>query len=177
MKKKCAKYGDENPSWRGGRTETRGYVLLLKHGHPRQNKDGYVPEHILIAERALKVFLPVGIVIHHHNGVKGDNRNSNLIICKDETYRKLLHRRQRAYNQCGHAAWLKCELCGCFDDPAPMWIRKDGRHARHRNGCSGINALRSPAPSSLAGDLLPGSQPSPLVSQPTRGGTTGKGPR
>jgi hypothetical protein len=31
-----------------------------------------------------------------------------------------------------------------------------------------------PMPLNRAGDLLPGSQPSPLVSQPTRGGTTGK---
>ena len=38
-----------------------------------------------------------------------------------------------------------------------------------------LRGLVRAVPLNGAGDLLPGSQPSPLVSQPMRGGTTGKG--
>ena len=66
------------PNWKGGINYERGYVLILKPEHPKANKKGYVREHILIWEQANKKPLPPGWIIHHLNGVKGDNRPVNL---------------------------------------------------------------------------------------------------
>jgi len=45
--------------------------------HPR-SVNGYVFEHILVAERALGCYIPAKHIIHHINGKKDDNRLENL---------------------------------------------------------------------------------------------------
>ena len=52
-------------------------------------------EHVLIAEKALGKPLPKGAQVHHLNERKGDNRNTNLVVCPDDAYHKLLHKRAR----------------------------------------------------------------------------------
>lgn len=52
-------------------------------------------------------------------------------------------------------------------------VHSDGK-SRHKIDAPSVLLKARPMPLNRAGDLLPGSQPSPLVSQPTRGGTTGK---
>ena len=86
--------GEKNGNWKGGRSKAvDGYMLILYHGHSRADSHGYVREHILVSEKALGKPLPSGVVIHHINGIKDDNRRQNLIICQDETYHRLLHKR------------------------------------------------------------------------------------
>lgn len=55
-----------------------GYRLLYKPNHRRADKGGYVREHILVWEQVHNKSLPEGWVVHHYNGVKDDNRHSNL---------------------------------------------------------------------------------------------------
>jgi len=65
---------------KGGRwTDYRGYVRVLRHGHPRANAKGQVHEHIVMWEKYHPddPILP-GEVIHHNNMVKDDNRKCNL---------------------------------------------------------------------------------------------------
>lgn len=76
-----------NSNWRGGRTTHEGYALIYKPGHHRARANGYVPEHILIAEkklgRRLRYFGPShpdSEIVHHVNGVKDDNRPENLMV-------------------------------------------------------------------------------------------------
>lgn len=49
--------------------------------------------HRVRAERALGHKLPLGAVVHHADGTTDDN--APLVICQDEGYHKLLHRRMR----------------------------------------------------------------------------------
>ncbi len=104
-------YGAKHYSWKGGRGTTNGYAVLLRPEHPRAGSKGYVYEHILIAEQALGKYLPGGAVVHHVNGIKTDNKPSNLVICPDQAYHLLLHQRQRALKACGDPTARKCWIC------------------------------------------------------------------
>lgn len=59
-------------------------------------------EHRVVAEEVLGKSLPPKAVIHHVNEIKTDNRKSNLVICQNEAYHKLLHTRQRVVDLGGH---------------------------------------------------------------------------
>jgi hypothetical protein len=99
-----------------------GYVKVFAPEHPSAQASGYILEHIIIAERALGKPLPKGAQVHHVNGIKDDNRPQNLVICQDASYHQLLHRRAKALEECGHAGWLKCKVCGEYDDPSALYV-------------------------------------------------------
>lgn len=74
------------------------------NGSGNINKHGYVDvsingrrtyEHILVAEKALGKRLPSGAVVHHVNEKRADNRPQNLVICPNEDYHRLLHKRMK----------------------------------------------------------------------------------
>ena len=109
-----------------------GYAMRRVAGHPRTQKHGYVRDHILIAESVLGKPLPRGATVHHVNGIKDDNRKCNLVICQNESYHQMLHRRIRALSECGHADWRKCKYCQEYDDSANLYISPDGHLAKHR---------------------------------------------
>lgn len=72
-----------------GTITTAGYRLLPVDG-------GRVYEHILVAEKALGRKLPYKAVVHHMNGKPADNFTPfNLVICPDQAYHMLLHRRAK----------------------------------------------------------------------------------
>lgn len=102
--------------------------LKFQHGYKFKRvlrPDGskkYIQEHILVAEKALGRPLPVGSPVHHVNENKLDNSNSNLVICEDNAYHSLLHRRMKALRECGHADWLRCIHCGKHDQPSNVRI-------------------------------------------------------
>lgn len=74
-----------------------------------------VYEHILIAEKALGKKLPKEARVHHIDGNGKNNSNTNLVICPNESYHKLLHIRQTALDACGNASWRKCTHCQQHD--------------------------------------------------------------
>ncbi len=73
-----SKIGAKNVNWNGGIKRSKGYVFIYKPEHPRA-KRGYVGEHILVWEYANGKPLPMGWLVHHLNGIKSDNRPSNLV--------------------------------------------------------------------------------------------------
>lgn len=74
--------GEMNPAWVGGRyTEPgKGYVMVLNPTHPRARVNGYVLEHILVAEKMLGRPLNPGEEVHHKNRKRDDNRPENLEV-------------------------------------------------------------------------------------------------
>jgi len=111
--------GALSPRWKGGRVSDgyMGYIRIFMPDHPRANARGYVSEHILVASTALGRPIPVTAVVHHHNGVESDNRNSNLVICEDQGYHRLLHTRQIAVAAGHPASWRLCTYCKSYDAP------------------------------------------------------------
>jgi len=91
-----------------------GYILVWNSSHPRA-LNGYVREHLLIAEKAIDKYIPSPACIHHVNEIKDDNRQTNLVVCQDRNYHNLLHRRKRALLESGNANNRKCTLCHKYD--------------------------------------------------------------
>lgn len=70
--------------------------------------------HVLRAEKALGRPLPVGAVVHHADGSRGDD--APLVICQDQGYHLFLHARMRVKARggnpdtdayCGHCKTVK----------------------------------------------------------------------
>ena len=72
--------GNKHYLWKGGRYKTfGGYIMVYNPTHHRASSNNYVPEHIFIWEEAHGKPIPDGWIIHHLNGIKHDNRPSNLV--------------------------------------------------------------------------------------------------
>ena len=136
-------------NWNGGRIKMGiGYIGVRSIGHPRA-RNGYVLEHVLLAEKALDRPIPDKVEVHHVNGIKSDNRNENLVICDSVAYHKLLHKRTAAYKATGNPEALYCTECKQYDmsltpkdkygrtwhpecSNAAQKIRRDKRNAERR---------------------------------------------
>lgn len=115
------------------KTSQKGYVYLLRPEHPRSDPKGYASESLLIAEKALGKFISIGQEIHHVDGNRSNNKNSNLVICENKAYHLLLHQRTRAFNACGNVNWRKCWICKQYDDPKNLYILPKGNSAYHKS--------------------------------------------
>lgn len=126
MNKGQFKCGELHPRWIGGRFLTSdGYFAVHSKCHPRSCKEGYIKEHILIAEKVIGMPLPNGVVIHHY-GEKTDN--AKIVICQDQAYHVLIHARMTAMMASGNPNYRKCVFCKQYDTPANM---KHGQNRAH----------------------------------------------
>jgi hypothetical protein len=122
--------------------------MKLSANGPKSRLDGYVGhnvagrtklEHVLVAERALGKPLPIGAQVHHWDRNRANNANENLVICPDQAYHRLLHRRMDALDACGNPNWMPCRFCRQYDAPENLYIAPNGVHAYHR-ACSATYA-------------------------------------
>ena len=72
--------GHEGRNGKRGTVYINGYPAVYMPTHPRAKANGYVKEHILVAEKFLKRPLQKGEVVHHINEKKTDNRPQNLMV-------------------------------------------------------------------------------------------------
>lgn len=87
-----------------------GYIIF-------QNEGVKTLEHVAICEKAIGRRLPPSAVVHHVDEDPSNNSPTNLVVCPDQNYHMLLHRRARALDECGHADWRKCWICKQYDSP------------------------------------------------------------
>ena len=127
--------GVNHANWKCGKILTgKGYIGIRNPSHPRAGVNGYVAEHIYIAEKALGKSLPIKAQVHHMDGDKSNNNNSNLVICENQKYHSLLHQRMRALKACGNVKYRKCPICETYDSVDNMYIYPKGNGAYH-NEC------------------------------------------
>lgn len=100
-------------------------------GYRQVYSDGKLTyEHIVLAEKALGKKLPPGSRVHHFDEDKSNNK-SNLVLCQDEAYHRLLHKRMRALRESGDPNHLKCPYCKKYDAAELLTINKSGGYAFH----------------------------------------------
>jgi len=120
-------------NWKGGKGKhSEGYVLIYNPNHPRAIRC-YVPEQVLVAEQVLGKHLPKQAVVHHVNGNRQDNRKENLVVCENKSYHMLLHQRQKALKESGHAGWYKCKYCHQYDKPENL--KRTSRRGHYHPNC------------------------------------------
>ena len=80
--------GENHPLWKGGIAKaTGGYIKIKKRNHPDATCEGYVLEHRLVMEKMLGRRLLFHEEVHHKNGIKDNNRKSNLeLVIKTKHY-------------------------------------------------------------------------------------------
>ena len=82
----------------------RLHKIRRDQGSGTKTSKGYITiackyQHRIIAENVLGKKLPKGSQVHHVDGDKTNNANSNLVICPNAGYHSLLHKRARAYDR------------------------------------------------------------------------------
>jgi hypothetical protein len=157
----CSIDGCSNPTHARGLCSTHNRRVIL-YGSPNTTKNrppgtgffalGYKAtqidgvkrfDHVRIAEKALGRTLPKGAVVHHDDGSRDNNENSNLVICPDRAYHNMLHARINALEASGDANKKKCKYCGNYDHQEIMheykrktssafWHKECGKGAKRK---------------------------------------------
>lgn len=107
----------------------RGTGHIMPYGH---KIIAGVYEHVSVVEKAMGKPLRRGAIVHHVDENPLNNTPTNLVVCPDRSYHMLLHRRQAAYDACGHYDWLRCRFCGKYDDPVNLHVHRSERGKNYR---------------------------------------------
>lgn len=123
--------GQGHGRWIGGRrVDSSGYVEIRQPGHHR-GPNGYVKEHVLVVEAVLGRRISGEHPIHHFDEDRTNNSPGNLVVCEDQAYHELLHRRMDALEGCGNPDALRCSICGEWDAEENLAVTQlRGKRAR-----------------------------------------------
>jgi uncharacterized protein (DUF1330 family) len=95
MKLRKKMSGKHNHSYKKGRINHEGYILILLHDYTGKKYKNYVLEHRSVMEKHLGRYLTENEIIHHINNNKSDNRIENLKLFTRSSHLKF---HQEAYN-------------------------------------------------------------------------------
>lgn len=112
-----------------------GYIMQVAPAHPHADCMGYVMQHRFVAEQAIGKHLKPSNAVHHIDGSRDNNINSNLVICEDKSYHELIHQREKSLKATGSPNNIRCWICGGWDDPAKMYVRKDRQSDAFHREC------------------------------------------
>lgn len=73
------------------RKTPNGYIFIYKANHPFCNSQKYVYEHRLVMEKHLGRYLKPEEIVHHINGIRDDNRISNLLLFPNHSAHLTFH--------------------------------------------------------------------------------------
>lgn len=121
--------------------DSLGYHVTFDRDHPRSRHNGYVADHILVAETVNGGPLHKGAIVHHKDEDKTNNSPDNIVICKDRAHHILLHLEIKALKASGNKDYRKCGLCGLWDDQANLYRNPANRSYFHRK-CRADEAKR-----------------------------------
>lgn len=111
-------------------SKPKGYRLVRIPDHPRAKGHGQIYEHVFIAEQALGHYLPDGVEVHHVDENPRNNTRTNLVICQDQAYHMLLHRRARVLRAGGNPNTQGlCYVCKMVKD-----LTSFNKSTRRRSG-------------------------------------------
>lgn len=87
---------ENHHSWKGGVSMmSNGYRCVYFPDHPRAHANGYVYEHVKVAEEKLGRPLSPGEVVHHLDFNKLNNSPDNLFVLPSQSAHARLHNRMR----------------------------------------------------------------------------------
>lgn len=93
--------GSKNSSWKSDKKISRyGYIQIRVSDHPFADKEGFVLEHRLVAEKYLlteensvcvdgKMYLSPNYIVHHKDKNKTNNNPENLEVMKKSDHQKI----------------------------------------------------------------------------------------
>jgi hypothetical protein len=115
--------GDKSHSWKGGRRiNYNGYIEVFNPDHPRARGNGYVFEHIIVAEEKLGRPLRPNETVHHIDHDKQNNIPENLQVETRSEHTKKYHK------QALKGVYLTCPIC-----QKEFYVKKS--HAKIRKTC------------------------------------------
>jgi len=85
------KIGKSNENKGVGKSNSHGYILIMKKDHPNANSYGYVPEHRLIMEELLGRYLYPEEIVHHIDENKSNNHPNNLWLFNNKSEHMRFH--------------------------------------------------------------------------------------
>ena len=116
-------------------------IYLDANGYQRHGNKRYV--HRTIAERVLGRPLKDKECVHHVDENKSNNSHTNLVICKDQKYHKLLHARQRIVNFGGNPNLEKyCDFHKKLHNREEFSTRPSGYDGLHNRCKEATNQYR-----------------------------------
>jgi hypothetical protein len=118
--------------WNGGqRIKSDGRLLINLPSHPRADPNGYIPNAVLVAEKALGKPLPFGAVVHHVKDIEDDQ---STVICQNNGYHIFLHARKRIVDAGGSPNTQK--ICGkCHQLKNKDDFKHTDKYGGHYNTC------------------------------------------
>lgn len=123
------------------------YNYVKLPNHPRCDNDGYVYEHIVVAERKLGRMLKSGEVVHHVDGNKKNNNPDNLMVfASDSDHIKYHHggtavKDNDVYKCLSKDRRKSCTICGSLFLPD----KKTSMYCSHE--CANIASRKVERPS------------------------------